>query len=111
MCSSRWDSGYAAVVKAKTPVYFVIGEDDEYYGSKPFKKAYRALHNRYKKQGLSEQEIDRLLVLDVKESDYFAGSGITYQHAGDICSAVTRRSWAGCSKMAAHQNKNNRKER
>lgn len=82
MCSSQWDGGYAALVKAKTPVYFVIGEDDEYCGSGPFKKAYRALHNRYKKQGLSEQEIDRLLVLDVKESDYFAGSGITYQHAG-----------------------------
>lgn len=82
MCSSQWDGGYDAVVKTKTPVYFVIGEDDEYYGSGPFKQAYRTLHDRYEKQGLSEQEIDRLLVLDVKGSDYFAGSGIAYQHGG-----------------------------
>ena len=26
MCSSQWDGEYEPVVKAKTPVYFVIGE-------------------------------------------------------------------------------------
>lgn len=82
MCSSQWDGGYDALVKAKTPVYFVIGESDEYYGSAPFQRAYRALRNRYEKLGLSKKEIRELLVLDVKQSSYFAGSGITYQHAG-----------------------------
>lgn len=82
MCSSQWDGKYKPVVKAKTPVYFVIGEDDEYYGSKPFKEAYKKLHDMYKKQGLSEKQISKLLVLDVKDSGYFEGTGIAYQHAG-----------------------------
>lgn len=82
MCSSQWDGKYKPVVKAKTPVYFVIGESDEYYGLGPFKKAYKKLYNLYRKQGLSKKQINKLLVLDVKDSSYFAGTGITYQHGG-----------------------------
>lgn len=82
MCSSQWDEKYKPVVKAKTPVYFVIGESDEYYGPGPFKKAYKKLYNLYRKQGLSKKQINKLLVLDVKDSSYFAGTGITYQHGG-----------------------------
>lgn len=82
MCSSQWDGGYEAVVQARMPVYFIIGENDEYYGSEPFKKAYRNLRELYRKQGLAENEIDRLAVLDVKDSSYFRGTGITYQHGG-----------------------------
>lgn len=82
MCSSQWDGEYKSVVLAKTPVYFVIGESDEYYGSKPFKEAYEKLYELYRKQGLSKKEIDHLLVLDIKDSSYFQGTGITYQHGG-----------------------------
>lgn len=82
MCSSQWDVAYEPVVRAKTPVYFVIGESDEYYGSAPFKKAYQTLYDLYQKQGLSRNEIDKLLVLDVKGKDYFAGTKVTYQHGG-----------------------------
>lgn len=82
MCSSKWDGEYEPVVKAKTPVYFVIGENDEYYGSEPFKKAYQDIYDLYKKQGLTDSDIDRLLVLDVKEKDYFDGTPVTYQHGG-----------------------------
>lgn len=82
MCSSQWDGKYKPLVKAKTPVYFVIGESDEYYGSEPFKRAYKKLHDLYREQGLSEREISELLVLDIKTGDYFAGTGITYQHGG-----------------------------
>ena len=41
MCSSKWDGAYKPVVETKTPVYFVIGEGDEYYGSEPFKETYQ----------------------------------------------------------------------
>ncbi|MCI9004850.1 MAG: prolyl oligopeptidase family serine peptidase [Lachnospiraceae bacterium] len=82
MCSSQWDGEYEPVVKAKTPVYFVIGESDEYYSSEPFKRAYQKLHDLYRKQGLCEKQIENLLVLDVKGSSYFQGTGITYQHGG-----------------------------
>ena len=82
MCISQWDCEYESVVKAKTPVYFVIGENDEYYSSKPFKDAYQKLYNLYRKQGLCEKQIEKLLVLDVKDSSYFQRTGITYQHGG-----------------------------
>ena len=82
MCSSQWDGAYEPIVEAKTPVYFVIGESDEYYGSEPFKEAYQEIYDLYKKQGLSEADIDKLLVLDIKGKDYFAGTPVTYQHGG-----------------------------
>ena len=82
MCSSQWDGAYEPIVEMKTPVYFVIGESDEYYGSEPFKEAYQQIHELYKEQGLSESEIDKLVVLDVKDKDYFEGTLVTYQHGG-----------------------------
>ena len=82
MCSSQWDGAYEPVVEMKTPVYFVIGESDEYYGSEPFQEAYQRIYELYKEQGLSESEIDKLVVLDVKGKDYFEGTSVTYQHGG-----------------------------
>ena len=82
MCSTQWDGAYEPVVEMKTPVYFVIGESDEYYGSEPFKEAYQQIHELYKEQGLSESEIDKLVVLDVKDKAYFEGTPVTYQHGG-----------------------------
>ena len=82
MCSSKWDGVYEPVTEAKTPVYFVIGESDEYYGSEPFKEAYQILYELYAEQGLAKSEIDNLLVLDIKEKNYFAGTKVTYQHGG-----------------------------
>ena len=70
------------MTEAKTPVYFVIGESDEYYGSEPFKEAYQILYELYAEQGLAKSEIDNLLVLDIKEKNYFAGTKVTYQHGG-----------------------------
>ena len=43
---------------------------EEYYGSEHFKEAYQQIHGLYKEQGLSESEIDKLVVLDVKIKDY-----------------------------------------
>ena len=81
-CSSQWDGDYEPVVKSRTPIYFVIGEDDEYYGSQPTREAYETLYNMYRDQGLTDQEIDELLVLDIKDADYFESWGVTVQHGG-----------------------------
>lgn len=81
-CSSKWDGAYDKVVKSRTPVYFAIGENDEYYGSQPSKEAYHTLYNLYRDQGLSDKEIGQLIVLDVKSADYFTSQGITNQHGG-----------------------------
>ena len=81
-CSSRWDGAYGPVVEARVPVYFVIGESDEYYGSEPSREAYNQLHELYTEAGLSEEEIDQLLVLDIKDAAYFTEGGAFNQHGG-----------------------------
>ena len=81
-CSSQWDGAYAPVVEAQVPVYLAIGEGDEYYGSEPTREAYDQLHALYQEAGLSEEEISRLLVLDIKDADYFRAGGVSSQHGG-----------------------------
>ena len=74
-CSSQWDGDYEPVIESRTPVYFVIGESDEYYGSQPTQEAYDNLYELYRQEGLSDEEISQLLVLDIKEADYFESQG------------------------------------
>lgn len=81
-CSSQWDGAYEPVVESRTPVYLVVGESDEYYGSGPSEEAYETLHDLYLQEGLTEEEISSLLVLDVKDADYFESRGTTNQHGG-----------------------------
>ena len=81
-CSSQWDGAYEPVVNARVPVYFVVGESDEYYGAEPSREAYGRLHDLYAEAGLTEEEIGRLLVLDIKDADYFREGGAPNQHGG-----------------------------
>ena len=81
-CSSQWDGAYDPVVESRTPVYIVVGESDEYYGSGPSREAYENLYERYQEEGLSEEEIDELLVLDIKPAQYFDSQGAASQHGG-----------------------------
>ena len=43
---------------------------------------YDQLHSRYTEAGLSENEIDQLLVLDIKAPSYFLERRMTSQHGG-----------------------------
>lgn len=81
-CSSQWDGDYEPVVENQTPVYFVIGESDEYYGSQPTQEAYDNLYELYRQDGLSDEEISQILVLDIKDANYFESQGVTVQHGG-----------------------------
>lgn len=81
-CSSQWDGDLGAVAKSRTPVYLVVGREDEYYGSEPSQKAYDTLHKLYREQGLPEEEIARLLVLDIKDRAYFTSKGMSNEHGG-----------------------------
>lgn len=89
-CSSQWDGSYEPVVQSRTPVYFVIGEDDEYYGSGPTREAYETLYSMYREAGLSDEEIQEILVLDIKDADYFESQGVTVQHGGGNLFAADR---------------------
>lgn len=82
--SSRWDGEYAPVVEQALPVYFAIGRSDEYYGSAPTQEAYETLYALYEQQGMDSETIDSLLVLDVKEHDYFTAQGVSNEHGGGL---------------------------
>ena len=45
----------------------VIGENDSYYGSTKTRNAYNSLHKLYKEQGMSDEEIDKILANKEKE--------------------------------------------
>ncbi|MBQ1435319.1 MAG: prolyl oligopeptidase family serine peptidase, partial [Clostridia bacterium] len=75
MTSSKWDGDISALTRAKTPVYLAVGEDDSYYGSSPMKKAYEDIAAAYRGAGLTEEETERLVVLDVKDQAYFTAAG------------------------------------
>lgn len=80
--NSQWDGEYETVAEQRLPVYFAIGRNDEYYGCEPSQEAYDTLYSLYVKQGLSDAEIDELLVLDIKEHDYFTDRGMSNEHGG-----------------------------
>ena len=80
--SSQWDGAYEPVVEQRLSIYFAIGRSDEYYGSESTQKAYDTFHALYDKQGLSDTEIDKLLVLDIKEHDYFTERNVSNEHGG-----------------------------
>ena len=66
LVSSQWDGDPALLVQAKTPLYLFTAEHDSYYGSEPVRRAYQHIHDLYVQEGLSEEEIAGLLVMDVR---------------------------------------------
>ncbi len=82
MTSSKWDGNLERLVQTRTPIYFVIGDQDSYYGSDNLKQMYQELVEQYQKEGLSQEEIEKLVVLDVKEHTYFTQRGYRDEHMG-----------------------------
>lgn len=80
--SSQWDGDLSNLVEAKVPVYFAIGDADEYYGPESAERTAVELRELYEAKGLSDAEIDDLVVLDVKSSSYFSAGGASNQHGG-----------------------------
>lgn len=80
--SSQWDGDLTALAATRTPVYFAIGEGDEYYGPGSAMNSATELRRLYKEQGLSDGEIDELVVFDMKPASYFLNAGATNQHGG-----------------------------
>ncbi|MGM9642435.1 MAG: prolyl oligopeptidase family serine peptidase [Eubacteriales bacterium] len=80
--SSVWDGALEPLADSRTPVYFVIGKNDEYYGSARISATYERLCELYRKQGLDDAQISDLAVLDIKETEYFTERGTTNQHGG-----------------------------
>ena len=86
--SSKWDGDLNALVEARTPLRLFTGREDSYYGSDSFVETAEGLRELYRQSGKGEQEIDSLVVLDIKEADYFAERGYADQHAGGMAAAT-----------------------
>ena len=86
--SSRWNGDLEVLAESRTPVYLAIGRYDECYGSEPTQRAYDTLYALYTQQGLTDREIDALLVLDIKDSSYFTERGVSSQHDGGLLFAL-----------------------
>lgn len=80
--SSQWDGDLQVLAQARTPVYLAIGAQDSYYGADSFIATYQTLHDLYAAQGLTEAEINQLIVLDVRPAEFFTKRGFHDQHAG-----------------------------
>ena len=79
--SSKWDGEYQIVVDRRLSVNIAIGKDDD-YGSSPSIIAYNSLYSLYIDDGLTKEEIDEILVLDIKEDEYFTSRNAPNQHGG-----------------------------
>jgi len=81
-CSSQWDGALEPLVEAETPIYMATGENDSYYGSSSVWETYQKLVELYRGKGFSQEEIDKLVVLDLKDQAWFDARGIQNQHGG-----------------------------
>ena len=81
-CSSQWDGDLEPLVGAMTPIYMVTGENDSYYGSSSVRETYGKLTELYREKGFDDEQIRKLVVLDLKEESYFDERGIHDQHGG-----------------------------
>lgn len=74
MCASQWNGDPMPLAAARVPIRISLGDADEFYSVEAARKFTEELRLLYRAQGLSEREIDRLIVLDVKDASYFQGS-------------------------------------
>lgn len=74
MCASQWNGDPVPLAAARVPIRISLGDADEFYSVEAARRFTEELRLLYRAQGLSEREIDRLVVLDVKDASYFQGS-------------------------------------
>lgn len=72
-CASQWDGDVDALATARVPLRISLGDDDEFYTVEAARKVIEELRALYRAQGLTEDEIDQLVVFDVKDASYFSG--------------------------------------
>lgn len=80
--SSWWEGDIEPVAEARVPVYFAQGIDDELYGSSYTLHIYSEFRKYYVSANVPHSQITKLIVLDIKDSDYFLDYGYSSQHVG-----------------------------
>lgn len=100
--STRWDGSLASLSAMRRPVYMAVGAEDSYYSARPLTEAYEQLCRLYRQQGLAEEEIAGLAVLDIRSQDFFSSHGFSDQHAGGSAFAFDEKAmgWLFSQKKA-----------
>lgn len=79
---SQWDGDYAPAAENSVAVYIFMAENDEYYGSGKARDAYNNLHEAYLEAGYTEEQIDKVLQVEIPDNAYFNNMGIYNYHGG-----------------------------
>lgn len=80
--ASEWDGTYEPVAQNDVAVYIFMAENDEYYGSEKARSAYSSLQKAYRKKGYIDKQIDKRLILEIPDNEYFNNRGIYNYHGG-----------------------------
>lgn len=80
--ASQWDGTFDSIAENKVAVYIFMAENDEYYGSQKARDAYDDLKKAYERIGISAEELDDLLRLQIPDNEYFNRLGIYNYHGG-----------------------------
>lgn len=79
---SHWDGDLDVLAASRVPVRMSTGANDDYYGSGPVQRTCAQLREKYLAAGLTREESDELVVLDVKPDEYFDGHTDFYGEQG-----------------------------
>lgn len=81
---AQWDGSFTPIAEHGVAVYIFMAENDEYYGSQKARDAYEGLHHAYEESGLTEEQINDVLQLEIPDNAYFNRLGIYNYHGGGI---------------------------
>ncbi len=83
--ASQWDGTYAPAAENQVAVYIFMAENDEYYGSQKARTAYDGLLFAYQEAGVSDEEIEKLLQIQIPDNAWFNQRGIyNYYRDGSV---------------------------
>ena len=79
---SQWDGTYDPMAENRVAVYIFMAENDEYYGSEKARSAYEGLQRAWREKGYTDEQISKLLALEIPDNEYFNSRGIYNYHGG-----------------------------
>lgn len=84
--ASQWDGTYDPIAENGVAVYIFMAENDEYYGSQKARTAYDGLYSAYQSRGWTDEQISRVLSVEIPDNEYFSERGIygNYHGGGNI---------------------------
>ena len=80
--AAQWDGTFDPIAENGVFIYIFMAENDEYYGSQKARDAYDGLHDAYLKAGISEDNMDDFIRLDIPDNEYVNSRGIYNYHGG-----------------------------